>query len=589
LEPSFVRSRATLWFVICSVIAALYFARGFLEPLALAGFIAFLLSPLVRGLTRRRVPRVLATSLSLGSAAVAVAIVGWLLFGQAQSFIDHLPEYRANLREKIVDARSGIGSYVERASTTVRELGGELTQGHEQGHVAAAPAPAPPETVAKPIQGFVGSLAALGTVAGFVLLLSWVMLLRWDDLLDRMLELAGRSDLNVTTRASVEASAKVTAYFRKQLLVNSAFGIAVGLLLAAVGVPNPLVWGILAGILRFVPYLGAWLGTAAPVLFSLASSKGWSQAWTTAAALISLEFVTNSLVEPWVYGASTGVSPLALLVSAAFWTWLWGPVGLILSTPLTVCLLVAGKNFAGMRFFEVLMSDQPAMPESARLYHRLLADDQDEAWEILRKRATDDGVSSAADRLLLPALGLAGDAVRDGTIDPEQRDRIAALAHELVGELEDLRQAETPVPVRAGAPVLCLGARDAFDEVGSRLLAAECARLGWPVSTAGESKLLGEIFERIQEKRPSVVCVSSVAGTQLLYVRSLCKRILQTDPDVQIVLGLWGEDLERADVEQRLPKSPRILVVTSLVEAVERVKVIESRFIEARPAHTQAV
>jgi len=572
---------------VCSVVGALYFARGFLEPVALAGFVAFLLSPLVRLLTRKKVPRVLSTTLSLGVAAILVAIVGGLLLGQLDSFSEHLPEYRANLRDKIADFRANYGHSIERASSTVRELGDELTHEHEAtGGVPAPAAPAAPPATStnmgmQILQEVAGSLAVLATTAAFVLLLAWIMLLRWDDLHDRLLRLAGRGDVNVTTRASVEASSKVTTYFRKQVLVNLTYGIVIGLILAAVGVPNPLVWGILGGALRFIPYLGAWIGTTAPVLFSLASSRGWSQAWIAAGVLVVVELITNSVVEPMVYGASTGVSPLALLVSAAFWTWIWGPVGLVLSTPLTVCLLVAGKNFAGLRFFEILVGDQPAMPESARLYHRLLADDQDEAWEILRNRAAREGASTAAaDELLLPALGFAGQAVREATIDPEQRDRIATVAQSLAGELEDARPEATAIVPREAPPILCLSARDAFDAVGARLLAAELSRLGWPVTVEGDAKLVGEVVERIEEDRTRVVCVSSVQPTQFLHLRSLCKRILLTDPRIQIVLGLWGEDLSSADLEQRLTDSPRVHFVNTLAAALERSTVLAGESVE---------
>ena len=575
--------------MVCSVVAALYFARAFLEPLAIAGFVAFILTPLVRLLTRKRVPRVLATSLSLGSAAILVAVVGWLFVGQLESFSEHLPEYRANLRDKIADFRASYGHSLERASSTVRELGDELTQGQEATTAAHAQPATSADTGLQLLQDLAGSLAVLATTAAFVLLLSWIMLLRWDDLQERLLELAGRTDLDITTRASAEASRKVTTYFRKQLLVNLTYGTVIGFLLAGIGVPNPLVWGILGGLLRFVPYLGAWIATSAPVLFSLASSTGWSQAWMAAAVLVVVELITSSVVEPWVYGVSTGVSPLALLVSAAFWTWIWGPVGLVLSTPLTVCLLVAGKHFAGLRFIEILVGDQPAMPEPARLYRRLLADDQDDAWEILRNRAARDGEATAADELLLPALGFAGQAVREATIDPERRDRIATVAHALAGELGDARQESPAVALRKAPPILCLGARDAFDAVGARLLAAELVRRGWPVSVEGESKLVGEVVERIEEDGTSVVCISSVRPTQFLHLRSLCKRILLTDPKVQVVLGLWGEDLQRTDLEQRLTASPRVHIVRTITDAVERSTEISGPSVEPPAMHTKVV
>lgn len=573
MDTATLRSRATPWFVTCTIVAALYFARDFVAPIALAVYIAFVFVPLVRRLTRHRIPRVVATSIILGSATIALVAIGWLLAGQISSFADKLPEYRSNLREKIVDIRGAYSGSIQRATSTVRELGDQLTLEQADGTKVSAPTPAPVSTPASSsnlVQTLIGSLALFGSMAAFVFLLSWVMLLRWEDLRYRMLELAGRSDLYVTTRATVEASAKVTAYVRKQLLVNALHGTALSLLLWWVGVPNPLVWGILAAALRFVPYLGPIVSTVAPIVVSLASSNGWSQTWLTAGVLIGLEVVTNNVVEPLAYGSCTGISPLALLVSAAFWTWLWGPVGLVLSTPMTVCLLVVGKHFPRLHFFEVLMGDQPAMPESARLYHRLLADDQDEAWDIVRKHTAQASGSSAADQLLLPALALAGSAVRDGTIDMEQRNRIATIALAVVGEMEDAHAVDATPALPAAPRVLCIAARDAFDSVGNRLLAIELEQRGLQVTIPGEGELLGETLERIRKDPPNVVCISSVAPTHFLHVRTLCKRLLKAEPRVHIVLGLWGEDLEPSEIEQRLPASDKLHVAISLAGAVER-------------------
>ncbi|MEO6709459.1 MAG: AI-2E family transporter, partial [Planctomycetota bacterium] len=355
-----------------------------------------------------------------------------------------------------------------------------------------------------------------------------------------------------------------------QILVNSMHGTVLGLLLLWIGVPNPLVWGILAAALRFIPYLGPMISTLAPILVALASSEGWSQTWRTAGALIGLELVTNNIVEPWVYGTSTGISTLAILVAAAFWTWVWGVIGLALSTPLTVCLLVLGQNFPRLRFFEVLIGDEPAMPAPSRLFHRMLAGSQDEAWDIVRNRAKLDGELVAADRLLLPALSLAGQAVREGTIGPEQRDMIASLTHTLVSELEDSRVPDEAPPLTDTPRILCVVARDAFDAVGCRLLTAELERRGCRVSKPGEAELFAETLARIRAEPPRVVCISSVAPTHFLQVRALCKRLLQASPEVQIVLGLWGEDLEHAELEQRLPASARIRIVTSLATAADQ-------------------
>jgi predicted PurR-regulated permease PerM len=271
--------------------------------------------------------------------------------------------------------------------------------------------------------------------AGLVFLLACVMLLRWEDLRDRILALAGESEVHLTSRTAREAAATITRYLRQRLLVNTIHGTAVGLALWWIGVPNQLVWGLVAGILRCVPYVGPVVATLAPILCSFASSDGWTQTWITTGALLGLELITNNVLEPWMYGACTGISPLAILVSAAFWTWILGPVGLVLSTPLTVCLLVVGKKVPDLRFLDVLFGDQPAFSRRSRLHQRLLAGDQDEAWEILREGVESSTRVAAVDETLLPALAQAGVARLGGWIDAEARDRIGALALGLADEL----------------------------------------------------------------------------------------------------------------------------------------------------------
>ncbi|HUR29544.1 MAG TPA: AI-2E family transporter, partial [Planctomycetota bacterium] len=490
MDVGSLRSRATPWFLFFSVVAALYFGRELLTTLALAAFVAFVLEPFVRALTHWRIPRVIGTTLVLGGAGLLFLAVGSLLFGQLKRFAEHLPEYVGNLRMKAETLLSTYGDSIARASSTVRALGGDLSK--QDPPSAAVIGPQLAESSASFLQGLIGSIAVFVAWAAFVLLLSWLMLVRWDDLRDRGLELASRSELYVTTRAATEASRKVMRYVRKQLLVNVLHGTALWILLAWVGVPNPLVWGILAAGLRYIPYLGPAISIIAPLVVSLASSEGWSETWHAALALIGLEIVTNNVVEPLVYGSSTGISTLALLVSAAFWTWVWGTVGLVLSVPLAVCLLVIGRHFPRLRFLELLISDRPAMPESSRLYHRMLTGAQDEAWELLRGHMKPDCDPLEADGLLLNALGLAGQAMREGTIDAEERELLTTLTQTLASELCESRVVLETEPRKQRSQILCLGARDEFDAVGSQLLAAELERRGLSVRVAGERELLAE-------------------------------------------------------------------------------------------------
>lgn len=570
MEPKTIPARATTWFVLCSIVAVLYFARDFLLPIALAVFVAFVLAPLVRRLERTGLGRAVATIVTTVVVGVIVAAIGWMLAIQLRVFSESMPEYRANVRAKAADMRAVFEERVAQATNTVKSLGEDLAVS-VPGDAAPEPIPVLPVTEATTAFGLedtLGSLASFSAVAALVFLFAFVMLLRWDDLLDRVLALAGENDLDVTSRAAKEASAKVSLYMRRQLLVNGIHGAAVALILWWVGVPTPLVWGFLGGALRFVPYLGPIVGTAAPILVSFASSDGWTETWITAGTLLGLELITNNLLEPWIYGACTGISPLALLVSAAFWTWIWGVMGLVLSTPLTVCLLVVGKRYRSLRFLDVLFSDEPALPSRSRLYHRLLASDQDEAWEVLRDEVQRTSLVDAADRTLIPALGLAGTARSDGRLDAEARERVGILAHGLVDELEELPRTPPAPTATTAARILCFPARDSFDAVGGRILVRELGRHGIPATSASPDRLLAEVLESVRQDEVDVIVISSVVPTHFLHVRTLCKRILAVDSEVQILVGLWGEDHPNAASLERLPRSPRVHVVSRIAEAI---------------------
>lgn len=558
-----IGSRASTWFVVVSVVAALILARDFLLPVAMAVFVAFALSPIVRKLTRAGLPRTAATILTMSGVGALAAGMGWTLFSQLRGFVANLPEYRQHLRAKIADVRASVDG-VSEATATLRELGHELSPSDE-----AAPATViSDEHGMSYLQELLGSVLDVSTVAMLVFLLATVMLLRWEDLRDRLLLLAGESDLAVTTHATQEASAKISSILRRQIVLNFVHGTAVGVILGCIGVPNPLVWGLLAGLLRFVPYLGPILGTVAPVLVACASSDGWTQTWITASSLVLLEIVTNNVVEPIVYGSCTGVSPLALLVMAAFWTWVWGPAGLVMSTPITVCLIVAGKHVPSLRFLDVLFGDGPTLSRGARLYHRLLADDADEAWELARVEAAKTSTVSMADDVLIPALTLVSTGRGDWRVDAESRERIAAIAHGIVDEWAEPSKPERTGDRPVGARILCLSARDTFDAVATRVFAAECGRRGIVVDVVGQGRLLAETLHVASSGDYDVVVVSCVAPVHFLHVRTLCKRVLAAAPDVELLVGLWGETWDAAEIARRLPDSPRIHVESSVERAV---------------------
>ncbi len=574
MDTKLLSTRATTWFVLCSVVAMLYFARDFLLPVALAVFVAFALAPAVRRLERVGLPRLAATIATTVGVGALVAGLGWILAGQVNDFVVEMPEYRANVRAKAADLRSMFGDTFERANSTVRDLSEDLSNAGAAETPLATTAEPPVSVIANDggpwgsLPDTLGSVVELGAVFALVFLLAFVILLCWDDLRDRLLALAGEHDLLTTTRAADDASARVSSYLRRQLFVNGIHGVTMGLLLWWIGVPNPLVWGLLGVALRFVPYLGPAVATLAPILVSFASSDGWEQTWLTAGALIGLELITNNVVEPRIYGACTGISPFALLVSTAFWTWIWGPIGLVLAAPLSVCLLVLGKRFSTLRFLDLLFREEPALSQPSRLHHRLIANDPYEAWEVLRDERTRSSWVDTADRVLLPALGMTGIAHAENRMDGDTRARIGALAHGLVDELDEQAPASEQLPGASDVRILCLPARDEFDAVGCRLVVSALKSRGFQPATSPENRLLSEVLEAAARGEYDAIMISSVLPTHFLHLRSSCKKLLAVESRVEILVALWGEDLSVEEVRRRLPDSNRVHVVTTLAGAI---------------------
>src|SRR5215475_500801 len=377
--------------LLAFVVAALYFGRSVFVPIALATLITFLLSRLVTRLERwiGRIAAVLVTVIAMFTIFGAVS---WVIGHQVIDLADKLPDYQANISTKIRSLRLPAAGPLARFSSSLQALQNELI----------APSPAPSTTRApggdsltkkapslatpipvKVIEGrsvipqlmqetLSAILSPLGTGA-LVLLLVIFMLLKREDLRGRLIRLVGQGRISTTTRAMEDAGRRVSRYLSTQFLVNTCYGICVASGLHLIGVPNAALWGLLAGVLRFIPYVGPWAGALLPVLLSFAISTSWFTPLMTIALFIVLEAIVSNFVEPWVYGANTGVSPIALIISAVFWTWLWGPVGLVLSTPITVCLAVMGRHVPRLEFLGILLSeDQPLAPHE-EFYHRLLS------------------------------------------------------------------------------------------------------------------------------------------------------------------------------------------------------------------------
>jgi predicted PurR-regulated permease PerM len=565
------------------VIAALYFAKGVLMPFALAMLVSFLLAPLVLRLQRWHFNRVVAVMTVVLLVFLATSATSWLVVGQVRDVSGKLSEYKQNIKVKVATLRGALVRPIQETAQAVEDLSAGLTPAIEPG---TTPTAINTVRIAEPHRGpfevlrdTLGPMVDIVTTAAMALLFAFVMLLRRDDLGDRFMRVVGHGEILVTTRALAEAAQKVSSYLWRLLLLNSVYGIAIGIGLACIGVPNALLWGLLAASLRFIPYVGLWIAATFPVLTSVAVSSGWSQPLFTIGLFILLELISNNLLEPWLYGKGTGISPLAILVSALFWTWLWGPVGLMLSTPLTVCLVVMGKYVPQLRFIYLLFGDAPGLSPSARLYQRLIAGDQDQVWLVLRAELESKALHEAYDSVVLPALSMAERDRQSGALDETDEARIEETMKLLLEEAGELRAGPdasedsvvVPALVRT-ARVLCIPARGTADALAATMLRQVLERDGAQVEVASIAELAGETLDQLEKNRVDVVCISAVPPTTFMHVRYLCKRIAARFPTLPIIVGIWTLDLESQELVDRLPILVGVQVVASLDEARTQVR-----------------
>ena len=441
--------------VVAGVIAGLYYGQIVLIPLALAILLSFLLTPAVRLFERLRLGRVLSV-LAVGFIAYALlAVVVWIVTLQAASLVAALPEYRTNIRQKISDIRGlSRGGSVERLQETIKEAT------REPEPPASRDEPEP--VVVKPtktwdiwsVPGMLSPWLASLTTAALVMVLVPFMLLERGRLTDRVIQLMGRRRLAITTKALDETAERVTRYLVMQSIINASFGVMVGLGLFLLGLPYATLWGLLAAVLRFIPYVGPWVAALLPVALGLAVFEGWTRPLLVVALFVVLELFSNLVMETILYAGSAGVSQVALLVAVAFWTALWGPIGLMLATPLTVCLVVFGKHLPELRFLVVLMSEDRVVPPDVGFYQRILADDPDDALDYLQEYAKGEG-ADPYDAVLIPALEHVRRDRAAGMIGAEDAARVVetiARTAEQLGEDEPGSAPAEETPAVLGCP-----------------------------------------------------------------------------------------------------------------------------------------
>ena len=524
--------------------AILYLARDVLIPLALAILLSFLLAPVVRRLEGWRLGRIPSTFIAVVIGFSILGGIGWVAARQGLSLVEKFPEYRENIKKKIRAVRAPHESAIGKAAEAIKEIETE-----------AAPASAPLPVTETPPSAFAALAELVGPfvkpvgTAFAVLVFTILLLLNRESMRERLIGLIGARRINVTTQALGEASYRVSQYLYMQLVVNACFGIPFGIALYLIGIPNAMLWGLLGTLLRFIPYAGVWVAVAMPVTLAVAIFDGWSQVAWTIGVFLFLELVLVNVAEPWLYGRSAGLSPIAIITAALFWTWLWGPVGLLLAVPLTVCIAVMGRYIPELGYLNLLLGVEPVLAPEARFYQRLVALDQDEAIELAVEHQREHGAQALYDELIIPALALAEIDRHKGALDPERERFIFDTTRQIIEEFGGEGGG-----VEAPGGVCVVPARDEADEIAAAIV----ARLLPGVKIATADKL---------EDGCRVLCISAVPPHAASHAASLARRLRKDGR--KVLVALWASDaIDR--IKPRLLEAGVDEVVTRLPDALSQ-------------------
>lgn len=556
-------------------VAVLYFARDILIPVAFAVLLAFLLSPIVKRLEGWRIPRTAAAILVLLIACAMLAVVGWLVAAQVIEIAARLRDDTKNIQHKI-EMLQGRSSSLSEVISTLENLGNQInTPG-----VPGAATPVKVEVVTEhnmmqALRDYAGDLLRpLGT-AGLILIFTLFMLIDRENLRNRLLRLMGEQKLQATTKAMDDAGQRVSRYVLLQSAVNAGFGAIVALGLYLLSVPDPLLWGVVGMFLRFLPYIGPLIAGLLPFAVSVAESDGWRTPLSVVGLFVVTETIVGNIVEPMLYGVHTGLSAVALLVSAVFWTVVWGPVGLVLSTPLTVCLSVLGRHSSQFEFLNVMLGDEPVLTHDVMFYQRLLALDQQDALNVLESLGKGKPLIEVFDRIVIPALAMAERDRHTGQLDAKREDFIVQSINEFVTELTEAEA--TPISGRElrRTRVFCIPAHDAADEIASAMCAHFLTQQGFPAIAFPLTDSPGELVASLGCQSDDVVCISAVPPFAIGNTRKVAKSIGGGEDSPAMIAGLWTYEKPSEARLQRLTKSLTATVATSLAEAVAQVRALD--------------
>jgi predicted PurR-regulated permease PerM len=589
------------------IVAALFLARDVLIPLALAVLISFVLAPLALALRRTGLPRAPAVIAVVALTFGAILGVGALGTAQISQLAEQLPQYQLNIRDKIRSLKSVTNSAVAtQANSVIEDIGREIARGKQAqpapttqplGSKDGAPVPVeirsatsnPLKVAIDFLQPIISPLATTGLVVLFVIFI----LLQREDLRDRVIKLLGTRELHRTTEAMDEAASRLSRYFLLQTALNAGFGLVVGLGLWVIGVPSPLLWGIFTMLMRFVPYIGSLLAAVLPVALAAAVDPGWTMVLWTLALFFIGEPLMGHVVEPLVFGSRTGLSPVAIVVAATFWTWLWGPIGLILSTPLTLCLVLLGQYTTRLEFLHVLLGDQPPLTPAESFYQRLIAGDPVEIIDQAESQLKERSLVAYYDDVALPGLVLAQRDASSGELSVERQAILFAGVMDVVDGLSDTddtarkntsnveetsdsmdpalklerdREPNAPRPTS----VLCVAGRGPVDHAAAALLVQVLDRAGVVATLGREQGPQGLAAMQEPYRDVPLVCISYVATARLAQTRFMVRRLRRAFPSARIVIGLWQMRSDDPDLQQIKDDSGGDFFALSLREATEK-------------------
>ncbi|TPK13737.1 AI-2E family transporter [Mesorhizobium sp. B2-5-9] len=587
LSPAAPHPRTSLPNVatIVTTVAALYFGREVFLPIAIALLLTFALAPLVSALKRAGIPRIAAVIVSVLGAFAALALFSFIVATQVSELAQNIPVYQANILTKVRSLKeTGVGGgIIARLSKVVERVGQEIDRQETSPPAATLEKPREPvpveivsrERPLEVLQNIVGPLISPLGSAGLIIVVVIFMLLEREDLRDRFIRLVGYGDLHRTTEALQDAGKRVGRYLLMQLVVNIVYAVPIAAGLWVLGIPNALLWGLLALGLRFVPYIGPAIGMLLPLFLALAVAPGWSLVLWTAALFVVMELITGNVVEPWLYGSRTGLSSLAIIVAAIFWTWLWGPLGLVLSTPLTVCLVVLGRHVPQFEFLDVLFGNEPVLEPHARLYQRLLAGDPDEATDHAEEMLEEKYLVEFYDKVAIPALLLGEQDRARGVMGDQQRRQVAESALAMVANLDDSaheeaeeedappaaeeepddkdpsREDETELPDGTDMSVLCTGGRGELDDAAAGMLAQVLEVQGTTVSKAGFADMEPANIRRLELETIDTVVVGFLNRDSIKHARFLVRRLKRAKAALRVGIVFWSqaanEDKEAAE------------------------------------------